>query len=75
MAGGVEIIRGDVRLPDNLSLAQIDMGWFYAATSVFSQNARLFSAPYARIPDLGAPHASDAQIFRSAGGQRRGCFR
>lgn len=43
MAGGVELIQGDVRL-DNLSTAQIDMADLRRNIGFLSQNARLFLA-------------------------------
>lgn len=64
MAGGVEIIQGDVRL-DNLSLAQIDMADLRRNIGFLSQNARLFFGTLRENLTLGAPHASDAQIFEA----------
>lgn len=64
MAGGVEIIEGDVRL-DNLSLAQIDMADLRRNIGFLSQNARLFFGTLRENLTLGAPHASDAQIFEA----------
>jgi ATP-binding cassette subfamily C protein LapB len=64
MAGGVEIIQGEVRL-DNLSLAQIDMADLRRNIGFLSQNARLFFGTLRENLTLGAPHASDAQIFEA----------
>lgn len=64
MAGGVEIIQGDVRL-DNLSLVQIDMADLRRNIGFLSQNARLFFGTLRENLTLGAPHASDAQIFEA----------
>ncbi|POT56299.1 type I secretion system permease/ATPase [Citrobacter amalonaticus] len=62
MAGGVELIQGDVRL-DNLSLTQIDMADLRRNIGFLSQNARLFFGTLRENLTLGAPHASDEQIF------------
>ncbi|MBJ9296627.1 type I secretion system permease/ATPase [Citrobacter werkmanii] len=64
MAGGVEIIQGEVRL-DNLSLAQIDMADLRRNIGFLSQNARLFFGTLRENLTLGAPHATDAQIFEA----------
>ena len=62
LAGGVELISGDVRL-DNLSMSQIDMADLRRNIGFLSQNARLFYGTLRENLTLGAPHASDEAIF------------
>ena len=64
MAGGVELVSGEARL-DSLSIAQIDMADLRRNIGFLSQNARLFFGTLRENLTLGAPHASDAQIFEA----------
>lgn len=62
MAGGVELISGEARL-DSLSIAQIDMADLRRNVGMLSQNARLFFGTLRENLMLGAPRASDDDIF------------
>ncbi|ELO7978393.1 TolC family outer membrane protein [Salmonella enterica] len=62
MAGSLEMIQGEARL-DNLSLSHIDMADLRRNIGFLSQNARLFFGTLRENLTLGAPHASDEQIF------------
>jgi ATP-binding cassette subfamily C protein LapB len=62
LAGGMEIVSGDVRL-DNLSMGQIDTADLRRNIGLLSQNARLFYGTLRENLTLGAPHASDEAIF------------
>ncbi|TDN58410.1 type I secretion system permease/ATPase [Scandinavium goeteborgense] len=62
LAGGIEIINGDLRL-DNLSISQIDMADLRRNIGFLSQNARLFFGTLRENLTLGAPHASDEAVF------------
>lgn len=62
LAGGVDLVEGDARL-DNLSLPQIDMADLRRNVGLLSQNARLFFGTLRENLTLGAPHASDDEIF------------
>ena len=62
LAGGVELVSGDVRL-DNLSMTHIDMADLRRNIGFLSQNARLFYGTLRENLTLGAPHASDEAIF------------
>ncbi|RPH24163.1 type I secretion system permease/ATPase [Buttiauxella warmboldiae] len=62
LAGGVDLIRGDARL-DNLSMTQIDMADLRRNIGFMSQNARLFYGTLRENLTLGAPNASDEEIF------------
>lgn len=62
MAGGVELISGEARL-DSLSIAQIDMADLRRNVGMLSQNARLFFGTLRENLTLGAPRASDDDIF------------
>ncbi|RZM91145.1 MULTISPECIES: type I secretion system permease/ATPase [unclassified Escherichia] len=64
LAGGMELVEGDVRL-DCLSLSQIDMADLRRNIGFLSQNARLFYGTLRENLTLGAPHASDAQLFEA----------
>ena len=64
LAGGMELVEGDVRL-DCLSLSQIDMADLRRNIGFLSQNARLFYGSLRENLTLGAPHASDAQLFEA----------
>ncbi|MBA8226141.1 type I secretion system permease/ATPase [Escherichia fergusonii] len=64
LAGGMELVEGDVRL-DCLSLSQIDMADLRRNIGFISQNARLFYGSLRENLTLGAPHASDAQLFEA----------
>lgn len=64
LAGGMELVEGDVRL-DCLSLSQIDMADLRRNIGFISQNARLFYGTLRENLTLGAPHASDAQLFEA----------
>ncbi|WP_407731470.1 type I secretion system permease/ATPase [Pseudocitrobacter faecalis] len=62
MAGGVELVSGEARL-DSLSIAQIDMADLRRNVGMLSQNARLFFGTLRENLMLGAPRASDDDIF------------
>ncbi|EOD1045134.1 TPA: type I secretion system permease/ATPase [Citrobacter farmeri] len=62
LAGGVDLVEGDARL-DNLSLPHIDMADLRRNVGLLSQNARLFFGTLRENLTLGAPHASDDEIF------------
>ncbi|KFC06546.1 putative ATP-binding component of a type I secretion protein [Trabulsiella guamensis ATCC 49490] len=62
LAGGMEIVSGDVRL-DNLSMGHIDTADLRRNIGLLSQNARLFYGTLRENLTLGAPHASDEAIF------------
>jgi len=62
LAGGVDLISGDARL-DNLSMTQIDMADLRRNIGFMSQNARLFYGTLRENLTLGAPNASDENIF------------
>ena len=62
LAGGVELAGGEARL-DSLSLPQIDMADLRRNIGFLSQNARLFYGTLRENLTLGAPHASDEEIF------------
>ncbi|MTH48527.1 type I secretion system permease/ATPase [Intestinirhabdus alba] len=62
LAGGVELAEGDARL-DSLSLPHIDMADLRRNVGLLSQNARLFFGTLRENLTLGAPHASDEEIF------------
>ncbi|QIU90095.1 type I secretion system permease/ATPase [Yokenella regensburgei] len=62
LAGGVDVISGDVRL-DNLSMEQIDAADLRRNIGLLSQNARLFFGTLRENLTLGAPHATDDAIF------------
>lgn len=62
MAGGIDLTGGEARL-DNLSMAQIDMADLRRNIGFLSQNARLFYGTLRENLTLGAPHASDEDIF------------
>lgn len=62
MAGGVALISGEARL-DSLSIAQIDMADLRRNVGMLSQNARLFFGTLRENLMLGAPRASDDDIF------------
>ncbi|UGS39369.1 type I secretion system permease/ATPase [Pseudocitrobacter corydidari] len=62
MAGGVELVSGEARL-DSLSIAQIDMADLRRNVGMLSQNARLFYGTLRENLMLGAPRASDDDIF------------
>lgn len=62
MAGGVELIGGEARL-DELSIPQIDMADLRRNVGMLSQNARLFFGTLRENLTLGAPRASDDEIF------------
>ncbi len=63
LSGGVDLASGDARL-DNLSMAQIDTADLRRNIGFLSQNARLFYGTLRENLTLGAPHASDADIFQ-----------
>jgi len=62
LSGGVDLMSGDARL-DNLSMAQIDMADLRRNIGFMSQNARLFYGTLRENLTLGAPNASDEDIF------------
>lgn len=62
MAGGVELVSGEARL-DSLNIAQIDMADLRRNVGMLSQNARLFFGTLRENLMLGAPRASDDDIF------------
>ncbi|WP_407206583.1 ATP-binding cassette domain-containing protein [Citrobacter sedlakii] len=62
LAGGVDLVEGDARL-DNISLPHIDMSDLRRNVGLLSQNARLFFGTLRENLTLGAPHASDDEIF------------
>ncbi|RJT18640.1 type I secretion system permease/ATPase [Buttiauxella izardii] len=62
LSGGVDLISGDARL-DNLSMTQIDMADLRRNIGFMSQNARLFYGTLRENLTLGAPNASDENIF------------
>lgn len=62
LAGGIDLMSGDARL-DNLSMTQIDMADLRRNIGFLSQNARLFYGTLRENLTLGAPHASDEEIF------------
>lgn len=67
MAGGVELVSGEARL-DSLSIAQIDMADLRRNVGMLSQNARLFFGTLRENLMLGAPRASDDDIFATLEG-------
>ncbi|MFC3396788.1 type I secretion system permease/ATPase [Brenneria rubrifaciens] len=62
MAGGMALVEGELRL-DNLNLAHIDMEDVRRNIGLITQNARLFFGTLRENLTLGAPRASDAEIF------------
>lgn len=62
LAGGIDLISGEARL-DDLSLPQIDMADLRRNIGLLSQNARLFYGTLRENLIMGAPHASDREIF------------
>ncbi|MEH0834273.1 type I secretion system permease/ATPase [Pectobacterium cacticida] len=62
MAGGVTLAEGELRL-DDLSIAHIDMADIRRNVALITQNARLFYGTLRENLTLGAPRASDAEIF------------
>ncbi|EHD19972.1 MULTISPECIES: type I secretion system permease/ATPase [Brenneria] len=62
MAGGMALVEGELRL-DNLSLAHIDMEDVRRNIGLVTQHARLFFGTLRENLTLGAPRASDAEIF------------
>ncbi|MCV9879306.1 type I secretion system permease/ATPase [Brenneria izbisi] len=62
MVGGMELVEGELRL-DNLSLAHIDMADVRRNVALITQHARLFFGTLRDNLTLGAPRASDAEIF------------
>ncbi|WP_409308226.1 type I secretion system permease/ATPase [Pectobacterium sp. B1J-3] len=62
MSGGMALVEGELRL-DNLSLAHIDMADVRRNVALVTQNSRLFFGTLRENLTLGAPRASDAEIF------------
>lgn len=62
LTGGMELVEGELRL-DNLNLAHLDMADVRRNVGLISQNARLFFGTLRENLTLGAPRASDAEIF------------
>ncbi|BBQ82685.1 MULTISPECIES: type I secretion system permease/ATPase [Enterobacteriaceae] len=62
LAGGIDLVSGEARL-DDLSLAQIDVADLRRNIGLLSQNARLFYGTLRENLTMGAPHASDQDIF------------
>ncbi|MEH2922522.1 type I secretion system permease/ATPase [Samsonia erythrinae] len=62
MGGGMDLVEGELLL-DNLSLPQIDMADVRRNVSLTTQNARLFFGTLRDNLTLGAPRASDSEIF------------
>lgn len=62
MSGGMALVEGELRL-DNLSLAHLDMADVRRNVALVTQNARLFFGTLRENLTLGAPRASDTEIF------------
>ncbi|WP_058911074.1 type I secretion system permease/ATPase [Entomohabitans teleogrylli] len=63
MVGGIDLAEGELRL-DNLSLPHIDIADLRRNVGLLTQNARLFHGTLRENLALGAPEATDEDIFR-----------